>query len=114
MITITVNIEYEDGSCTVDVSTQKTNLKRVGGLIETAMAETIMSGIQTGIQNMTDAATESGIPVETVDEAVDPFDEDEDDTERYEKEYCDGCGRPSEAITSGLCPMCFELNGGVI
>lgn len=113
MITITVEIEYEDGSCTVDVSTQKTNLKRVGGLLETAMAETIISGIQTGIQNMTDAANESGIPVETVDEAVDPFNE-ENLMDMDWVKTCDECGSRSEAIEDGLCPMCFELNGGVI
>ena len=51
----------------------------------------------------------------------DPFDdrEDEDDNDRepreeyMDDEYCGDCGRPSHACMNGLCPMCFELTGGV-
>jgi len=52
--------------------------------------------------------------------ARDPFDDRDDEDEDREPrdeynddEYCRDCGRPSHAIDNGLCPMCFELTGGV-
>lgn len=52
---------------------------------------------------------------------LDPFDdrdEEEDDDreprdEYMDDEYCRDCGTPSHAIDNGLCPMCFELTGGM-
>jgi hypothetical protein len=36
----------------------------------------------------------------------------EDESDRY-PEYCAGCGKESDALMNQLCPMCFELQGGV-
>ena len=52
---------------------------------------------------------------------INPWNEmqdDEDDNrvpldEYMDDEYCVDCGKPSHAIMNGLCPMCFELTGGV-
>jgi hypothetical protein len=47
---------------------------------------------------------------------ADRYEDDEDQAPRDEfmdDEYCGDCGRPSHAIANGLCPMCFEVTGGV-
>jgi hypothetical protein len=52
-------------------------------------------------------------------EPRDQFDDAEDDEspgrveEFMDDEYCRDCGRPSHAIDNELCPMCFELTGGI-
>lgn len=44
----------------------------------------------------------------------DPWDDDLERRDEYmDDEYCADCGRPSHACMNGLCPMCFELTGGV-
>lgn len=44
----------------------------------------------------------------------DADDEFEPREEYMDDEYCGNCGRPSHAIDNGMCPMCFELNGGIM
>ena len=37
------------------------------------------------------------------------FDSEEPDDR---EERCDSCGETSRCLMNGLCPMCYELNGG--
>ena len=39
---------------------------------------------------------------------IDPDEYEPDDLE----ERCDSCGDTSHCLMRGLCPMCYELNGG--
>jgi hypothetical protein len=44
------------------------------------------------------------------------FYEPDDEGEEYdeERDLCDQCGTTSPALLNGLCPMCYECNGGVL